>query len=162
MRHDQRQRSPQCITVKPFTVKHKEKTLQYVWEKHQLAFRGTTTTTPIRLTADFSSEGKGDTQSRHQNKLPTWNTVSSKNLIYTWIRTFQIRNWKNLPPLVHPYKKYLRMCYTHRRINMMKECEGKKSPRSTKEIQIKQWEYLWKNGRAKSLPFNNDLGHLMV
>uniref|UniRef100_A0A5F9CUX0 L1 transposable element RRM domain-containing protein n=1 Tax=Oryctolagus cuniculus TaxID=9986 RepID=A0A5F9CUX0_RABIT len=51
-KHDQKRSSPRHITIKLTTVKQKEKILKYAREKCQITLRGS----PIRLTADFSSE----------------------------------------------------------------------------------------------------------
>uniref|UniRef100_A0A5F9D8F6 L1 transposable element RRM domain-containing protein n=1 Tax=Oryctolagus cuniculus TaxID=9986 RepID=A0A5F9D8F6_RABIT len=51
-KHDQKRSSPQHVVIKLSTVKHKEKILKCAREKCQITLRGS----PIRLTADFSSE----------------------------------------------------------------------------------------------------------
>uniref|UniRef100_A0A5F9C4S9 L1 transposable element RRM domain-containing protein n=1 Tax=Oryctolagus cuniculus TaxID=9986 RepID=A0A5F9C4S9_RABIT len=51
-KHDQKRSSPRHIVIKLSTVKHKEKILKCAREKRQITLRGS----PIRLTADFSSE----------------------------------------------------------------------------------------------------------
>uniref|UniRef100_A0A5F9DTD5 L1 transposable element RRM domain-containing protein n=1 Tax=Oryctolagus cuniculus TaxID=9986 RepID=A0A5F9DTD5_RABIT len=51
-KHDQKRSSPRHVVIKLSTVKHKEKILKCAREKRQITFRGS----PIRLTADFSSE----------------------------------------------------------------------------------------------------------
>uniref|UniRef100_U3KNB4 L1 transposable element RRM domain-containing protein n=1 Tax=Oryctolagus cuniculus TaxID=9986 RepID=U3KNB4_RABIT len=51
-KHDQKRSSPRHIVIKLTTVKQKEKILKCAREKCQITLRGS----PIRLTADFSSE----------------------------------------------------------------------------------------------------------
>uniref|UniRef100_A0A5F9CWT9 L1 transposable element RRM domain-containing protein n=1 Tax=Oryctolagus cuniculus TaxID=9986 RepID=A0A5F9CWT9_RABIT len=51
-KHDQKRSSPRHVVIKLSTVKHKEKILKCAREKCQITLRGS----PIRLTADFSSE----------------------------------------------------------------------------------------------------------
>ena len=51
-KHDQKRSSPQHVVIKLTTVKHREKILKGAREKRQITLRGS----PIRLTADFSSE----------------------------------------------------------------------------------------------------------
>uniref|UniRef100_A0A5F9C8U0 L1 transposable element RRM domain-containing protein n=1 Tax=Oryctolagus cuniculus TaxID=9986 RepID=A0A5F9C8U0_RABIT len=51
-KHDQKKSSPRHVVIKLSTVKHKEKILKCAREKRQITLRGS----PIRLTADFSSE----------------------------------------------------------------------------------------------------------
>uniref|UniRef100_A0A5F9CU90 L1 transposable element RRM domain-containing protein n=1 Tax=Oryctolagus cuniculus TaxID=9986 RepID=A0A5F9CU90_RABIT len=51
-KHDQKRSSPRHVVIKLSTVKHKEKILKCAREKRQITLRGS----PIRLTADFSSE----------------------------------------------------------------------------------------------------------
>uniref|UniRef100_A0A5F9CGB3 L1 transposable element RRM domain-containing protein n=1 Tax=Oryctolagus cuniculus TaxID=9986 RepID=A0A5F9CGB3_RABIT len=51
-KHDQKRSSPRHVVIKLSTVKHKERNLKCAREKHQITLRGS----PIRLTADFSSE----------------------------------------------------------------------------------------------------------
>uniref|UniRef100_U3KMS4 L1 transposable element RRM domain-containing protein n=1 Tax=Oryctolagus cuniculus TaxID=9986 RepID=U3KMS4_RABIT len=51
-KHDPKRSSPQHVVIKLSTVKHKEKILKCAREKRQITLRGS----PIRLTADFSSE----------------------------------------------------------------------------------------------------------
>uniref|UniRef100_A0A5F9D537 L1 transposable element RRM domain-containing protein n=1 Tax=Oryctolagus cuniculus TaxID=9986 RepID=A0A5F9D537_RABIT len=51
-KHDQKRSSPRHVVIKLTTVKHKEKILKCAREKRQITLRGS----PIRLTADFSSE----------------------------------------------------------------------------------------------------------
>uniref|UniRef100_A0A5F9DAI5 L1 transposable element RRM domain-containing protein n=1 Tax=Oryctolagus cuniculus TaxID=9986 RepID=A0A5F9DAI5_RABIT len=51
-KHDQKRSSPQHVVIKLTTVKQKEKILKCAREKRQITLRGS----PIRLTADFSSE----------------------------------------------------------------------------------------------------------
>uniref|UniRef100_A0A5F9DF57 L1 transposable element RRM domain-containing protein n=1 Tax=Oryctolagus cuniculus TaxID=9986 RepID=A0A5F9DF57_RABIT len=51
-KHDQKRSSPRHVVIKLTTVKHKEKILKCTREKRQITLRGS----PIRLTADFSSE----------------------------------------------------------------------------------------------------------
>uniref|UniRef100_A0A5F9D7B3 L1 transposable element RRM domain-containing protein n=1 Tax=Oryctolagus cuniculus TaxID=9986 RepID=A0A5F9D7B3_RABIT len=51
-KHDQKRSSPGHVVIKLSTVKHKEKILKCAREKRQITLRGS----PIRLTADFSSE----------------------------------------------------------------------------------------------------------
>uniref|UniRef100_A0A5F9CFM1 L1 transposable element RRM domain-containing protein n=1 Tax=Oryctolagus cuniculus TaxID=9986 RepID=A0A5F9CFM1_RABIT len=51
-KHDQKRSSPRHIVIKLTTVKQKEKILKCAREKRQITLRGS----PIRLTADFSSE----------------------------------------------------------------------------------------------------------
>uniref|UniRef100_A0A5F9C351 L1 transposable element RRM domain-containing protein n=1 Tax=Oryctolagus cuniculus TaxID=9986 RepID=A0A5F9C351_RABIT len=51
-KHDQNRSSPRHVVIKLSTVKHKEKMLKCAREKRQITLRGS----PIRLTADFSSE----------------------------------------------------------------------------------------------------------
>uniref|UniRef100_A0A5F9CE27 L1 transposable element RRM domain-containing protein n=1 Tax=Oryctolagus cuniculus TaxID=9986 RepID=A0A5F9CE27_RABIT len=51
-KHDQKRSSPRHVVIKLSTVKHKEKILKCAREKRQITLRGS----PMRLTADFSSE----------------------------------------------------------------------------------------------------------
>uniref|UniRef100_A0A5F9CMW2 L1 transposable element RRM domain-containing protein n=1 Tax=Oryctolagus cuniculus TaxID=9986 RepID=A0A5F9CMW2_RABIT len=51
-KHNQKRSSPRHVVIKLSTVKHKEKILKCAREKRQITLRGS----PIRLTADFSSE----------------------------------------------------------------------------------------------------------
>uniref|UniRef100_A0A5F9C5T0 L1 transposable element RRM domain-containing protein n=1 Tax=Oryctolagus cuniculus TaxID=9986 RepID=A0A5F9C5T0_RABIT len=51
-KHDKKRSSPRHVVIKLTKVKHKEKILKCAREKRQITLRGS----PIRLTADFSSE----------------------------------------------------------------------------------------------------------
>uniref|UniRef100_A0A5F9DPX9 L1 transposable element RRM domain-containing protein n=1 Tax=Oryctolagus cuniculus TaxID=9986 RepID=A0A5F9DPX9_RABIT len=132
-KHDQKRSSPRHIVIKLTTVKHKEKILKCAREKRQITLRGS----PIRLTADFSSETLQARREWRDIALVLREKNCQPRILYPAklsfvnegeIKTFHSKQKLTLPPLVRPCKRYLKMCYTQKHRNTainMKEGKGR-------------------------------------